>query len=208
LSEAKKVFEEEFGGTMFTIAKDVKIQIEFNPYLVQNYRMIGYENRLLAAEDFNDDTKDAGEMGAGHSVTVIYELIPSGEENKWEKKIDPLKYFSKKKAEKELTKNSEEIGVLKFRYKEPQGIKSTKWESIIPVTNTPYNDLSNDTKWAIQVALYAQLLRESKYVQSASYENILSELNNIENLDKHQSEFIELVELTEILNNNKLSVKE
>src|SRR5205085_4990174 len=92
INEAKKVLVSEFGGTLFTIAKDVKLQIEFNPEKVAGYRLIGYENRLLNKEDFNDDKKDAGELGSGHTVTALYEIIPAGVQSEFLKEVDPLKY--------------------------------------------------------------------------------------------------------------------
>lgn len=200
MSEAKKVFEEEFGGTLYTIAKDVKIQIEFNPYLVENYRMIGYENRRLAAEDFNDDTKDAGEMGANHSVTVIYEIIPKGVKNKWNPKVDKLKYRKQKEKEVEnLTQNVDEIGMIKFRYKKPDESKSIKSVQVIANKEVNYEQLTDDQKWSIQVAAYGQLLRDSKYTKGISYDAILESLTEIEQKDDHQKEFIELVEIAQVL---------
>ncbi|HQU56984.1 MAG TPA: VWA domain-containing protein, partial [Chitinophagaceae bacterium] len=120
ISEAKKVLVNEFGGTLFTIAKDVKLQIEFNPAKVQGYRLIGYENRMLAKEDFNDDKKDAGELGSGHTVTAIYEVIPVGVESDFLKDVDPLKY-QKEKTKLSPTAHNGEILTVKFRYKEPDG---------------------------------------------------------------------------------------
>ena len=193
--EAKKVFSEEFSGTLFTIAKDVKIQIEFNPAVTDAYRMIGYENRILAAEDFNDDTKDAGEMGAGHSVTVLYEIVPKGSNSRWNKKVDPLKYF--KKSKNNLIGNSYELATIKCRYKKPDGNKSIKTEIIIPNTVVEFNSLNKSIQWASNVALFGQLLRESKYVKSYSLNQLSEELNILERdgLDKYQMEFIDLVNI-------------
>ena len=109
LTEAKKVLVSEFGGTLFTVAKDVKIQVEFNPAKVQAYRLIGYESRLLEDKDFNDDTKDAGEMGAGHSVTALYEVIPVGVKSNLLGDIDPLKYQKTEKKEKKSLTDSPEL---------------------------------------------------------------------------------------------------
>ena len=119
ITEAKKVLVNEFGGTLFTIAKDVKLQIEFNPAKVQGYRLIGYENRMLAKEDFNDDKKDAGELGSGHTVTALYEIIPVGVESDFLKSVDPLKY--QKETSKNKAASSDEIMTVKFRYKAPDG---------------------------------------------------------------------------------------
>ena len=120
LNEAKKVLVNEFGGTLFTIAKDVKLQIEFNPAKVQGYRLIGYENRLLNKEDFNDDKKDAGELGSGHTVTALYEVIPVGVKDSFLKKVDDLKYQKNKTALNKASDNGE-IMNIKLRYKQPDG---------------------------------------------------------------------------------------
>ncbi len=119
IAEAKKVLVNEFGGTLFTIAKDVKLQIEFNPAKVQAYRLIGYENRLLNKEDFNNDKKDAGELGSGHTVTALYEVIPVGVKNEFEEKVDKLKYQNQKGNEKYQAVATNEIMNVKFRYKNP-----------------------------------------------------------------------------------------
>ena len=113
--EAKKVLVSEFGGTLFTIAKDVKLQIEFNPNKVAAYRLVGYENRLLNKEDFNNDKKDAGELGSGHTVTALYEIIPVGVKSDFIESVDKLKY----QQEVNSTKTSEEVMTIKFRYKKP-----------------------------------------------------------------------------------------
>ncbi|MCH7535217.1 MAG: von Willebrand factor type A domain-containing protein, partial [Bacteroidetes bacterium] len=123
IKEAQKVFVDEMRATLFTIAKDVKIQVEFNPAFVQSYRLIGYVNRKLAAEDFNDDKKDAGELGAGHTVTALYEIIPVGVKSSFGNDIDPLKYQNEKVVEKK-TSGSDELLTVKFRYKEPDGNSS------------------------------------------------------------------------------------
>ena len=202
--EAKKVFEEEFGGTLFTIAKDVKIQIEFNPFLVEHYRMIGYENRKLNAEDFNDDKKDAGEMGANHSVTVIYEIVPRGTSLSRNNKIDKLRYKKEtKKENKTLTKNNKEIGLIKFRYKEPDEDISTKTIQVIANKKVDYKDLNEDQKWAIQVATFGQLLRKSKYNTAASYDGILEALDELDKKDKYREEFVELVGIVKELDKEK-----
>src|SRR5690606_8853188 len=117
MDEARKVLVNEFGGTLFTIAKDVKLQVEFNPAHVQGYRLIGYENRLLNKEDFNNDKKDAGELGSGHTVTALYEIIPAGSKSEWLEDVDPLKYQQNKTAVKFANYN--EVMTVKFRYKKP-----------------------------------------------------------------------------------------
>ncbi len=124
MTEARKVLVSEFGGTLFTIAKDVKLQIEFNPAKVQAYRLIGYENRMLNKEDFNDDKKDAGELGSGHTVTALYEIIPVGVKSSFIATVDDLKY-QKPEADKKVTiVPSNEIVNIKLRYKQPEGAKS------------------------------------------------------------------------------------
>jgi Ca-activated chloride channel family protein len=122
INEARKIFVHEFSGTLFTIAKDVKIQVEFNPAKVQSYRLIGYENRLLAAQDFNDDQKDAGEIGAGHTVTALYEIIPVGVQDPFSKPIDHLKY--QHVTDQNTNTLTDEWLTIKFRYKAPDGVKS------------------------------------------------------------------------------------
>src|ERR1700753_635273 len=118
LTEARKTLITEFGGTMFTVAKDVKLQVEFNPAKVQAYRLVGYEDRLLAKEDFNNDQKDAGDMGSGHTVTAFYEIIPVGVKDDYSGSVDPLKY--QKTSNPPATGSySDELITIKFRYKQP-----------------------------------------------------------------------------------------
>ena len=131
LSEARKTLVHEFGGTLFTVAKDVKAQIEFNPAKIKGYRLIGYENRVLNTEDFKDDKKDAGDMGSGHSVTILYELIPAGMQNEEIQLADPLKY------QQSLVTASDELANVKFRYKEPDGLTSK--EIIQPVADNTFS---------------------------------------------------------------------
>jgi Ca-activated chloride channel family protein len=120
----------EFGGTLFTVAKDVKLQIEFNPAKVQAYRLLGYENRILNKEDFNDDKKDAGDMGSGHTVTAFYEIVPAGIKDDYMVSVDPLKY-QKVKQTAPITTGSEEMMTIKFRYKEPVSSKSKLSQAVI-----------------------------------------------------------------------------
>jgi len=194
MSEAKKVLMEEFGSTLFTIAKDVKIQIEFNPNVVGSYRLVGYENRVLAAEDFNDDKKDAGEMGAGHSVTVLYELIPPGKDSKYTKEIDDLKYQDQKEK---VTGNSSDLATIKYRYKKPDANRSTKSEEVISNNETKEFKLSDEFLWANAVAEFGMLLRKSDYQENASYEHVIEVAEKVfaEKPDTYKGEFIELVKL-------------
>jgi Ca-activated chloride channel family protein len=141
LQEARKVLVEEMGGTLITIAKDVKIQVEFNPALVGAYRLIGYENRILRAEDFNDDTKDAGEIGAGHTVTALYEVVPAGKEGALPG-IDALKY--QKPVEVTRESRSGELLTLKLRYKEPDGTTSKLMQVAVTDRGIAWAQASHD----------------------------------------------------------------
>ncbi len=158
LMEARKVLVTEMGGTLLTIAKDVKIQVEFNPSRVAAYRLIGYENRLLADEDFNDDTKDAGELGAGHSVTALYEVILVGVDSPYEiRGVDPLRY---QPATTTSTSDSPELMFVKLRYKEPDGDESRLIEQpALDSSDVP----SIDLRFAAAVAGFGMILRESDY---------------------------------------------
>lgn len=167
ISEAKKVLVNEFGGTMFTIAKDVKLQIEFNPAKVAGYRLIGYENRMLEKEDFNDDQKDAGELGAGHTVTAMYEIIPAGSDSKHLTSVDKLKYQDTEV--KGAKKYSEELMTLKLRYKKPDGHKSQLIEHAVLDQNLDLNETSKNFLWAAAVAEFGMLLRESEFKGDATY---------------------------------------
>jgi Ca-activated chloride channel family protein len=125
ITEARKTLVSEFGGTLFTVAKDVKLQIEFNPAKVQAYRLLGYENRILNKEDFNDDKKDAGDMGSGHTVTAFYEIVPAGIKDDYMVSVDPLKYQKNEVKVAPVTTGSSEMMTIKFRYKEPVSSKAS-----------------------------------------------------------------------------------
>lgn len=170
LTEAKKVLVNEFGGTLFTIAKDVKLQVEFNPEKVKAYRLIGYENRMLASEDFNNDKKDAGDLGSGHTVTALYEIIPAGVESEFYK-IDELKY---QKAE--ISKNetyASELLTVKFRYKKPDGIKSKLIVHPVLDNQVALQNTSDNFRWAASVAAFGMLLRDSEYTNKYSYDKAI-----------------------------------
>lgn len=192
LKEARKVLVNEFGGTMFTIAKDVKLQVEFNPANVQAYRLIGYENRKLNDEDFNDDKKDAGELGSGHTVTALYEIIPVGVKSKFSNSIDPLKYQTNEEAQTGVLSN--ELLTVKFRYKRPEGNKS---KLITHVVENELLEPSDNMKWSMAVAGFGMLLRESEYMSKLKYEDVLSLAKQSKGEDEfgYRREFIELVEL-------------
>lgn len=187
-SEAKKVLVEEMGATLVTVAKDVKIQIEFNPAYVKGYRLLGYENRALAAEDFDDDKKDAGEIGAGHMVTALYEIIPvtSAQE------IDQtdLKYQDKKASAG--TENGEWLN-LKIRYKEPDKDESKLCE--YPVTEEVYQkEPTQDFSFAAAVAEFGLIVRDSQYKKDASFENVRALLKLVDTeSDDYKDEFAYLV---------------
>jgi len=168
ISEAKKVLVSEFGGTMFTIAKDVKLQIEFNPAKVQGYRLIGYENRLLNKEDFNDDKKDAGELGSGHTVTALYEIIPAGVESDFIADVDDLKY---QKNEVKIKGNDKELMTIKLRYKQPDGDVSQLIEKPIIDNNISLNQTSDNFRWSAAVAEFGMLLRDGEFKSEANYKH-------------------------------------
>jgi len=194
LQEAQKVLVQEFGGTLFTIAKDVKFQIEFNPAFVKAYRLVGYENRLLNNEDFNDDTKDAGEMGSGHTVTALYELIPAGSDENVPS-IDPLKYQPNNKPAKSDTNN--EMLTVKLRYKEPDGLKSRLYEKSIVAHIKETSQTSDRFRFSAAVAGFGMLLRNSEFKGYVNYDDIinLAAGSRGEDEDGYRSEFIRLVKL-------------
>lgn len=194
-SEADKVFGEQIGGTLFTIAKDVKIQVEFNPRRVAGYRLIGYENRLLRDEDFNDDTKDAGEIGAGHTVTALYEVVPAGQriENPG---VDALKYRQPAPVVQSNNPTSNELLTVKLRYKEPDGDESRPLNVGVVDSGASYLNASNDFKFAAAVAEFGMLLRGSRYKGAATYDEALrlARVSLGADLNGHRAEFVKLVE--------------
>ena len=195
--EAQKTLVNEFGGSMFTIAKDVKIQIEFNPAYVGAYRLIGYENRLLNKEDFNDDTKDAGEIGSGISMTALYEIIPAGVESNLIASVDDLKYQNNPKPEANGILNNE-LATLKFRYKDPEGDKSKKIVQTIGPKLNKISSNSETTNFIMAVAEFGMLLRESNYLQESSIQQITRLAEDADDI-KGKDEFLQLVQLYESL---------
>lgn len=193
LQEANRVLVNEFGATLHTVAKDVKLQVEFNPTQVQAYRLIGYESRLLADEDFNNDTKDAGEMGAGHTVTAFYEVIPVGVKSDFTGKVDDLKYQKKQKTATSVN-DSNELLTVKLRYKTPDGNTSKKIEQAL--TDSKNNRVSADFRFAAAVAMFGQLLRDSEFKGNANYDKVISlAKTGLENDEKgYNREFIRLAE--------------
>ncbi len=191
LLEAKKVFVQELGATLLTIAKDVKIQVEFNPARVRSYRLVGYENRILADRDFNDDTKDAGEMGAGHSVTALYEIVPAGlTDGGDEGSVDPLKYQSRGSRE---AATSGDWFTVKLRYKDPKGSTSRLLERVVS-QETRSNSV--DFRFAAAVAQFGMLLRDSEFKGRSSFGGVLTMARAARGPDEegYRAEFIRLVE--------------
>lgn len=198
MSEARKVLVNEFGSTLYTVAKDVKLQLEFNPAKVKAYRLVGYENRLLNNEDFKDDAKDAGEMGVGHTVTALYEIIPQGVNSSFIKETDALKY-----QQNTVKESSTELLTVKMRYKEPDGDKSKLMS--VPVTSEmlKLENASADLKFAAAVAQFGMLLRGSEYQQNTNLDNTLRLAQSAKENDKegYKAELIQLIKNTKLLMN-------
>ena len=193
LQEANRVLVGEFGATLHTVAKDVKLQVEFNPSQVQAYRLIGYESRLLKDEDFNNDAKDAGDMGAGHTVTAFYEVIPAGVKNEYVGKVDDLKYQKKEKMTLKPT-GSDELLTVKLRYKVPDKDVSRKME--LPFVDNKGDSVSSDFRFASAVAMFGQLLRDSDFKGTADYDKVIKLAKQGLNNDErgYRREFIRLDE--------------
>ena len=194
--EAKKVLVTEMGGTMHTIAKVVKLQLEFNPNKVASYKLIGYENRLLNDEDFNDDTKDAGELGSGHTVTALYEIVLKGSSEDIPS-VDPLRYQNEETVKGSSTN---ELLTVKFRYKEPKGSKSKLIVKHLNDKSTQFAKVSNNFKFSAAVAEFGLLLRNSKHKAQASYDHVVKLAKNSKGSDDngYRAEFIRLVEMSEM----------
>ena len=198
LKEANKVLVKEMGGTLLTIAKDVKIQVEFNPARVQAYRLVGYENRMLRAQDFNDDKKDAGELGAGHSVTALYEIVPAGtDSDSVPEESDSLKY---QKPARTTTK-SKELLTVKFRYKKPNKNKSRLLTRPLLDADIPFASGTENLRFSAAVAEFAMLLRKSKSAKSLSYDQVVEGARAAKGNDPHgyRAEFIKMVEQAKLL---------
>ena len=193
ITEAKKVLVNQMAGTLFTIAKDVKIQVEFNPARVKAYKLIGYENRMLNKEDFNDDKKDAGELGVGHTVTALYELVPAGSKEKISK-VDDLKY--QKVAPKPNSNFSGELMTVKLRYKDPDGQTSKLISKPVRDDDGEMAKMPQDLRFASAVAEFGLLLRDSEHKGSSSYRQVLELARSSRGNDTegYRAEFIKLVE--------------
>lgn len=202
LQEARRILVREFGGTLFTIAKDVKFQIEFNPSKVQAYRLIGYENRLLNDEDFNDDKKDAGEMGSGHNVTALYELVPAGSDEKIPS-VDPLKYQTSGRhgPQDEKSTNNEYL-TIKIRYKKPDGNTSMLMEKPVRDYVADLDDASDNLRFAAAVSEFGMLLSNSDYKGSSTFDEAIRLARQARGSDDegYRAEFVRLAETAKGIN--------
>ncbi len=196
LREAKKVLVDQMSGTLVTIAKDVKIQVFFNPKTVAAWRLVGYENRVLKAEDFNDDQKDAGEIGAGHAVTALYEIVPieGSERTAMQPKVDENPYVDA--AKPSARADSGALLMLRLRYKQPDGDKSTLMETEVTDSGGTYDAATEDLRWASAVAGFGLLLRRSKNVPDLTWDGVLEIAQGAVGNDIHgyRKEFLELVQ--------------
>ena len=191
ITEARKTLVSEFGGTLFTIAKDVKVQVEFNPAKVQAYRLVGYENRMLKSEDFNNDKKDAGELGSGHTVTALYEIIPVGVKSDVYN-VDELKY---QRTAVKVDGGSDELLTVKLRYKQPDGDVSKLITQPLKDSKNTFENSSENLKWSSAVAGFGMLLRESEYVVDLSYERVAEIAQSARGKDPegYRAEFVNMV---------------
>lgn len=207
ITEAQKAFVTEFGGTLFTVAKDVKIQVEFNPAKVQAYRLLGYEDRLLAKEDFNNDKKDAGDMGSGHTVTALYEVVPAGVKDDYPATVDPLKY--QQTAPARVSPSSDEMMTIKFRYKKPESLESKMSQVAIKDEPKDIRVTTADFRFAAAVAEFGMLLRESQFKQGSTYEQVISLAKDAKGPDEdgYRSEFVRLAKSAKSLAKKELAAK-
>lgn len=199
LLEAKKVLIKERSGTLFTLANDVKIQVEFNPKLVGAYRLIGYENRALEDEDFRNDKKDAGEIGAGHHVTALYEIIPAGHTDIPD--VDQLKY---QRTTTKPALHNRELLTVKLRYKPRGSHASTQISTTVSDSNRPLDTTSSDFRFAASVAGFAMLLKDSEYLGNFSWDDCLNLAKGAKGTDEqgYRAEFARLIEMGQLLKEN------
>ncbi|MDR1481694.1 MAG: VWA domain-containing protein [Synergistaceae bacterium] len=203
MSEARKVLSEEMASTLVTVAKDVKAQIEFNPANILEYRQIGYEKRILRDEDFNNDAIDAGDVGAGRRMIILYELTPAG----GRPSVDPLRYQPSPEPASEddgftpTEMKADEIAWLKFRWKEPDGVKSSVSETpILKIKSAAsFSDAGTGLRFSAAVAAYGQRLRNSPYVSDAKWSQIEEWANSSKGNDPYRAEFVQLVKLAKSL---------
>ena len=196
--EAKRVFVHQMGGTLYTVAKDVKLQIEFNPARVEAYRLIGYESRMLQAQDFNNDKKDAGELGAGHTVTALYEIVPTGVPA-GTPSVDPLKYQKSRPADEAAA--SDELLTVKFRYKDPAGTTSKLLVETLKDEKRPWAETSGDFRFASSVAGFGMLLRGSEFKGDLTYGQAQRMAAGAVGRDEggYRAELVRLIEKAELL---------
>jgi Ca-activated chloride channel family protein len=200
ITEARKVLISEFGGTLFTIAKDVKLQVEFNPGKVQAYRLIGYENRMLKSRDFNDDQKDAGELGSGHTVTALYEVIPVGVKSSFAGDVDDLKYQASPRP-KTIMKDSKEIMTVKLRYKRPDGNVSKLLVHPVVDEAVPLSKTSDNFRFSAAIAEFGMLLKQSDFKQNSTFDNVINSAQKAagEDNEGYRAEFIRLAKSAKLL---------
>jgi Ca-activated chloride channel family protein len=189
IAEARKVLVDEMAGTLLTLAKDVKIQVEFNPQRVESYRLIGYENRMLQKEDFDDDRKDAGEIGAGHSVTALYEVVPKGSRER-STASEPLRYQSGAVG----TGPADELLYVKLRYKLPDA-STSRWLDHVVRASRP-TEASIDLRFAAAVAAFGMILRESEHRGSATLDQVVELARSAlgEDVGGYRGEFVKLLQ--------------
>jgi len=199
ITEATKAMVTEFGGTLFTVAKDVKMQIEFNPAKVQAYRLLGYEDRLLNKEDFNNDKKLGGDMGVNHTVTALYEIIPAGIKDSFANSVDPLKY--QKTDANVVLNNSPDMVTIKFRYKEPESDQSKMEQVVVNDQPVALAKTSDDFRFAASVVELGLLLRDSEYKQQSGFKSLIEMAKGAKGKDDdgYRAEFIRLAESAALL---------
>lgn len=200
IGEAQKTLVDELDGTLYAIAKDVKIQVEFNPAKVQSYRLVGYENRMLKKEDFNDDKKDAGELGAGHTVTALYEVVPVGAKPENTGSVDALRYQKTETAKAE-TQYTDELMVIKFRYKEPKDSTSKLIVHTLKDKEVKLANSSDNFRFSAAVAEFGMLLRDSKFKGTSTYDSAMELAKNSKGTDEegYRAEFIKMVRTASLL---------
>ena len=214
IAEAKKLLVEQMSGTLITIAKDVKIQVEFNPAQVAGYRLIGYENRKLANRDFRDDTKDAGDIGAGHSVTALYEIVPVGAPPRSDAIPEPLRYQHPKSGRDDAIDHvaaasvSDELLLVKLRYKEPDGKQSRPLEFPVIDKGQSFEAASASLRFAAAVAEFGMLLTHSEFSGDSTFDHVINTAKDsgAHQADEHRSEFLELVKLARDLTFEKQAI--
>jgi len=197
LQEGRRVLIAEAGSTLVTVAKDVKLQVEFNPARVSSYRLIGYENRLLQDRDFDDDTKDAGEIGAGHSVTALYEITLVGRED--DRTGKPLKYSDV--TVRDGARRTSELLTVSFRYKQPTESESQLLSVVVKDGNTRFAQASNDFRFSAAVAEFGMILRDSPEMRDSSMEQVIGIACKALGDDEHgyRAEFVSLAQMAEAL---------